>query len=78
MRKELSPELKAKADEFIDKLYLDVASGSCSPQEQIIIRAITRFVVSICTAWWSMRELFDYMNSRRELHRLENDYARDK
>lgn len=71
----MTPEQKAKADEFIDNLYLDTTSATCNPYEDTIIRAITRFIVSICTAWWSATELLEYMKTRAELKDLEKRYG---
>ena len=74
-RKELSAETKQKIDHFLDGLYLDAQgpTGTALPEEYVI-KIITRFVISLCTAWWSMRELFDYIQNRRSFKEFTNGF----
>jgi len=54
---------------FFDSIYFDVQMGGASPfsgtKEEYIIRLITRSIVALCTAWWSVRELLDYIQKRQ-------------
>lgn len=62
----LTEDQKRKVDEFLDGLYLDVQGpGENKFTEEYIIKVITRFAVSLCSAWWSLRELFDYIQNRK-------------
>lgn len=68
-KKELPQELKDKIDEFLDSLYLDFqaapAAGGTMTQEYII-KLVTRFIMGVCTAFWSIAELVEYIHNRRE------------
>lgn len=54
---------------FLDNIYFDAQMGGASPfsgtKEEYIIRLITRSIVALCTAWWSVRELLDYIQKRQ-------------
>lgn len=58
-----------KIQTFLDSVYFDVQSpGGANlfngTKEEYIIRLITRSIVALCTAWWSVRELLDYLQKR--------------
>ena len=74
----LTDSQKSKVDEFLDGLYFDVQgpSGENKLTEEAIIRLITRFAVSLCSAWWSLRELFDYIQNKRTLKDLVTNGTR--
>ena len=70
MKTALTEEVKAKVEDFLDSLYLDVTGNSTAPNqgaiaEEYFVKLITKFCVSVATAWWSLRELFDYIQKRR-------------
>jgi hypothetical protein len=54
---------------FLENIYFDAQMGGASPfagtKEEYIIRLITRSIVALCTAWWSVRELLDYVQKRQ-------------
>ncbi len=55
--------------EFLDGLHLDVQTPGGvfdGTKEEYIIRMITRTIVALCTAWWSTRELIDYLQKRNQ------------
>jgi len=33
--------------------------------EEYVVKLLTRFAISLSTAFWSIKELFDYINNRR-------------
>lgn len=61
---------------FFDNIYFDVQMGGASPfsgtKEEYIIRLITRSIVAICTAWWSVKELLDYIQKRQTSNKGSN------
>lgn len=68
IRKELNKEQKFKINQFIDSLYFDIqgASGTGTKlSEEYIVKLITRFVISLGTAFWSISELLEYIRNRR-------------
>lgn len=54
---------------FLDSVYFDVQMGGTNPflgtKEEYIIKLITRSIVALCTAWWSVKELLDYIQKRQ-------------
>jgi hypothetical protein len=59
---------------FLDNIYFDVQGpGGTNPfngtKEEYIIRLITRSIVALCTAWWSVREIVDYLQKRSQNHK---------
>ena len=70
MPKEIPNELKEKVDKIIDSWHFDVqgvpASGTTMSQEYVI-KILTRLVMSICTAFWSLTEIAEYIRNRRDL-----------
>lgn len=69
-KKELNKTQKNKIDAFIDSLYFDVqgASGMGTKlSEEYVIKLLTRFIVSLGTAFWSISELLEYIRNRRNL-----------
>lgn len=70
MKRTLNKEQKNKIDDFIDSLYFDVqgASGiNTKLSEEYVIKLLTRFVISLGTAFWSISELLEYIRNRRNL-----------
>lgn len=56
---------------FLDNVYFDFQGpGNANPfngtKEEYIIRLITRSIVALCTAWWSIREVIDYLQKRTQ------------
>lgn len=56
--------------ELIDNTFLNVGptvpGGVFSDVgQELIIRSLTQFVVSICAAWWSVQEIMDYIKNRQ-------------
>ena len=62
-----------KIKQFVDNIYFDAqmpGSGFFDgTKEEYIIRLITRSIVAFCTAWWSARELLDYLQKRCNIHK---------
>jgi len=65
-------QIHDKVRTFMKGLYLDVQgpSGTASTTgakltEEYIIKLVTRFAVSICSAWYAITELIDYLRTRR-------------
>lgn len=69
MSRELPPEVKQKIDNYLDNLHFDFQTtpgqASTTLQEEFIIKLLTRFIVSLCSAWWSIREVLDYIQKRK-------------
>jgi hypothetical protein len=74
MSRPLPDEVKEKIDKFLDELYLDVGTDGTTVNitEEYLIKLLTRFAVSIATAWWSLSELFDYIQNRRTVKGFRN------
>ena len=72
MKKSRKPNrpTQEQIDEFLDDLYLNVGTTvpggvfSAAGQE-IILKSLTQFVVSVCAAWWSIHELMDLLRNRQ-------------
>jgi hypothetical protein len=59
---------------FLDNIYFDFQTvGGPNPfdgtREEYIIRLITRSIVALCTAWWSVREMMDYLQKRSNTYK---------
>lgn len=69
-KKELPQHIKDKLDEFLDSLYLDFQAAPTAPggtmTQEYIIKLLTRFIMGVCTAFWSIAELVEYVHNRRE------------
>lgn len=74
MPKEIPEDIKNKIDDFMDSLYFDVQGaptmGGTSMSQEYIVKIVTRFVMSICTAFWSLSELLEYIRNRRDFREL--------
>ena len=58
-----------KLETILDGLYFDTQSPFGAnlfdgTKEEYIIKLLTRSIVALCTAWWSTRELLDYLQKR--------------
>lgn len=71
-RSKLSAKRKKQIDEFIDSLYFDVqaAGGQAKLSEEYVVKLVTKFLVSLCTAIWSISEILDYIKERKEFKNL--------
>ena len=54
---------------FLENIYFDFQSPGGArlfdgTKEEYIIKLITRSIVAFCTAWWSAKELIDYLQNR--------------
>lgn len=65
-------QMRIKVETFMRGLYLDVQGPVGAPgaegsrlTEEYLIRVVTRFAVSLASAWWSITELFEYFRNRR-------------
>lgn len=69
----LSTEQKEKIDTFLDEIFFDVQGAPTGKvfADEYLIRMITKFLVSICTAWWSFTEVLEYIDTRRSLTDLK-------
>lgn len=73
-KKEISYETKLKIDNFLNSLYLDVqGAGTINNKlsEEYVLKLLTRFLVSLGTAFWSITELLDYIRTRREFREFK-------
>lgn len=68
-RKNIPEDIKNKIDDFLGSLYLDFqaapATGGSMTQEYVL-KLLTRFIMSVCTAFWSITELVEYIHNRRD------------
>lgn len=64
---QLDNETKQNIQQFIDSLFLDVQGAGIlnNMSEEYVLKLVTRFVVSVGTAFWSISELLDYLRTRR-------------
>lgn len=75
MNQELPTAIKEKIDNYIDNLYFNfqsVPGQGSSLQEEYIIKLLTRFLVSVCSAWWSVREVLDYIQKRKTFKEFDH------
>ena len=69
MPRKLSNKDKEKIDKLIDSFYFDVQGapvGGTSLTQEYVIKLLTRLVMSMCTIFWSVTELTEYIRNRRE------------
>ena len=60
---------------LFDGLYLDVQMpgiGSQTAAQELFIQNITKAIISLATAWWSLQELFDYLKKRQQFIKEAN------
>jgi hypothetical protein len=75
-KRQSQQELQDKVDEFLDSLYLDVqcpTGPGAKMSEDYAIKMITKFIISICTAWWSILELIEYVRNKKSFREFLND-----
>lgn len=59
-------EAKAKIDEVLDQYYLDVQCAPGAVAQETVTKLVTRIIVSLCSAWWSIKELLEYVQERQK------------
>lgn len=67
MKRLSKEETKQKIDELLDEFYFDVqcAPGTGQLTQEAVVKLITKIVVSLCSAWWSITELMEYIRERQ-------------
>lgn len=65
MKHDRKAEAKVKIDQLLDEYYFDVQCVPGSMTQETLTRLITRIIVSLCSAWWSIKELMEYAQERQ-------------
>lgn len=82
MRKDKSEKIAAAIESYLSECNFSTAGipgtdptlgAVIGPGEEYIIKLITRLAISGITAWWSAREILDYIQKRK----LLKDYHYD-
>lgn len=65
-------EVYSKVSNYLGDFYLDVTAvpGTAFPALEHIAKLITKVIVSIASAWWSLHELIDYLTNKNLLEGL--------
>lgn len=59
---------RVRVQEYMSHIYFD--TQSCAPitnkaNEDYVIKLISRFVVSICSVWYAIQEIIDFLRKRK-------------
>lgn len=70
-------EIYTTVKSFLDDCYMDVQftnpfTGDSQVTYDQVVSLLTKIVVGICTVWWSINELMDYLKNKRTLGDLLN------
>lgn len=64
---QIDPTIKSKLDEVLDSLYFNTSFATPTMDQEFIVRLLTKLLVTGVTMWWSLRELWEYLNKRQTL-----------
>lgn len=71
--RKLSPEVQDKIDDFFEHTLLDVQGSGAEDIPLSIenfIKLLNKFILSLCTSWWSLREILDYIQNKKLLREM--------
>ena len=71
--RKLSPEVQAKIDDFFEHTLLDVQGSGVDHETlsvEVFIKLLNKFILSLCTSWWSLREILDYIQNKKLLREM--------